>query len=328
MPVLQSKPVFSAQSDEKLLIRRPHHFPLNYLLTLSYLTLSARLIRSYEKTIYLVCPQSTKRPERVFLDLGGHTRQSNVTLLHDASSDESFSTSTISRCTSNRKKIHSTLILQSFYIPVILGLQLWHRVIEIGGEDMKRKIAIVGSILLVLIVLTAWTVPAFAADPSGASQPSTQSTQQGNKVWVMRHLLLVQDEAKVDAFIANAQDTGKITAEQAAKIKEFWTNHHEQFAKRVILGRLLLVQDEAKVDAFIANAQNAGKITAEQATKIKEFWTNHHEQFAKRVMLARLLRAKDGAKVQAFLDKAIAAGKIQREQADKIMILWNELHSK
>jgi hypothetical protein len=170
------------------------------------------------------------------------------------------------------------LILQSFYIPVILGLQLWHKVIEIGGEDMKRKIAIVGSILLVLIVLTAWAVPAFAADPSGASQPSTQSTQQGNKVWVMLRLLLVQDEAKVDAFIANAQDAGKITAEQAAKIKEFWTNHHEQFAERAILASLLRAKDGAKVQAFLDKAIAAGKIQREQADKIMTLWNELHSK--------------------------------------------------
>jgi hypothetical protein len=143
---------------------------------------------------------------------------------------------------------------------------------------MKRRIAILGGILLVLVVLAAWTVPAFAADPSGATQPSAQSTQQGSKLRVMVRLLMVQDEAKVDAFIAKAKDAGKITAEQATKIKGFWTNHHEQFAKRAIVVRLLLAKDGAKVQAFLDTGVAAGKITAEQADKIVTLWNKLHSE--------------------------------------------------
>ena len=129
---------------------------------------------------------------------------------------------------------------------------------------------------MVLIVLTAGAVPVFAADPSGTTQPSVQITQQVNKVRVMVRLLLVQDEAKVDAFIAKAQDAEKITAEQATKIKEFWTNHHKQFTKKVVLTRLLWARDGAKVQAFLDKGIAAGKIKIEQAEKIMTLWNKLH----------------------------------------------------
>jgi len=143
-----------------------------------------------------------------------------------------------------------------------------------------RRITLVAGILLLLVVLLTGAVPVVAVDPPSAIQPSAQSTQQGNRVWAMAPLLMVQDEAKVDALIATGEGDGKITTEQAAKIKEFWSNHHTQFAGAAKLVPLLMVQDEAKVDALIATAEGDGKITTEQAAKIKEFWSNHHTQFA------------------------------------------------
>jgi hypothetical protein len=140
---------------------------------------------------------------------------------------------------------------------------------------MKKKIAIIGAVLLVLVVLGVWAVPAFAADPPGSTAPSTL---QVNKVRILARLLLVQDEAKVDAFIAKARDADKITADQATKIKEFWTNHHQQFTRRVVLTRLLLARDGAKVQAFLDKAVAAGKIDETQAEKVMTLWNELHSK--------------------------------------------------
>lgn len=135
---------------------------------------------------------------------------------------------------------------------------------------MKRKIALIGSMLLVLVVLAVWAVPAFAADPQPAQ------ITQANKARVLIRLLLVQDEAKVDAFIAKAVEAGKLTNEQAVKVKEFWTAHHAKFARNVILVRLLKAQDESKVQAFLDKAVAAGKIQQAQADKIIQIWEILH----------------------------------------------------
>jgi len=138
---------------------------------------------------------------------------------------------------------------------------------------MKKKITIIGAILLVLVVATVWAVPAFAADPVESTAPNTH---QVSKVRILARLLLIQDEAKVDAIIAKAQNDGKINEEQAIKIKEFWTNRHQQFLRRVVITRLLWAKDGANVQAFLDKGVAAGKITEGQAVKIMALWTSLH----------------------------------------------------
>lgn len=141
---------------------------------------------------------------------------------------------------------------------------------------MKRKIALFGGIFLTLVVLTTWAVPVFAADGTGETAPATQCAQGWHKMKILGRLLLIQDEAKVDALIAKAVEADKLTDEQAVKVNDFWTNHHQQFGKKVFLTRLIWVEDGAKVQAFLDKAEAAGKISAEQAEKIMSLWEKLH----------------------------------------------------
>jgi len=140
---------------------------------------------------------------------------------------------------------------------------------------MKKKILIIGAILLATIVFTVWAVPAFADDSASSTPPSAP---QVNKIRILARLLLVQDESKVDALIAKALDADKITTEQAVKIKDFWTNHHQQFTRRIVLRRLLRAQDGTKVQAFLEKAVAAGKIQQVQADKIMTIWNELHSK--------------------------------------------------
>jgi hypothetical protein len=128
--------------------------------------------------------------------------------------------------------------------------------------------------VLTLVVLGMWAVPAFAADGVGLPQ-ATQMTP-ANKTGVLVRLLLVQDEAKVDAFIAKAEASGKLSTDQAVKVKDFWTANHAKFVKNVILVRLLKARDESKVKAFLDKAVTAGKIQQPQADKIIQMWEVLH----------------------------------------------------
>ncbi len=139
---------------------------------------------------------------------------------------------------------------------------------------MKKKLLIIISLVLTLAVVAIWAVPAFAADGVGVPQ-ATQITQ-ANKSRVLVRLLLVQDEAKVDAFIAKAEANGKLSTDQGVKVKDFWTANHAKFAKNVILRRLLKAQDESKVKAFLDKAVTAGKITQTKADKIIQMWEVLH----------------------------------------------------
>ena len=139
---------------------------------------------------------------------------------------------------------------------------------------MKRKILITVSVVLTLVVLGMWAIPTFAAD--GVDLPQATQITQANKSRVIVRLLLVQNEAKVDAFIAKAEANGKLTAAQAVKVKDFWTANHAKFTKNVILGRLLKAQDESKVKAFLDKAVTAGKIDQTKADKIIQMWEVLH----------------------------------------------------
>jgi hypothetical protein len=67
--------------------------------------------------------------------------------------------------------------------------------------------------------------PVLADDPGSTQQPA-QSTEQFARGKLLARLLMVQDEAKVDAFLANAVSSGKLNEDQAAKIKGLWVNRH------------------------------------------------------------------------------------------------------
>ena len=138
---------------------------------------------------------------------------------------------------------------------------------------MKRKIIIIAGILLVLVTQAVWVIPAFAADNSTTATPAAQ---QVNKAKILVRLLVVQDETKVDAFLAKAVAANKISADNAAKVKDIWVKHHAQFAPGKPLIRILKAQDGAKVDAFLAKAVAAGKLQQAQADQIKALWTQLH----------------------------------------------------
>jgi type IV pilus biogenesis protein CpaD/CtpE len=141
---------------------------------------------------------------------------------------------------------------------------------------MKRKITIAGAILLVLAVLAVWAVPVFAADPSGGTRPSAQGDQQPGKVRIMARMLLIQDEAKVDALIAKALEAGRITDEQAARIENIWTNNHEKFTRKTMAARILRANDGARVQEFLDKGLAAGKITEAQYDRILAQWEKLH----------------------------------------------------
>jgi hypothetical protein len=140
---------------------------------------------------------------------------------------------------------------------------------------MLKKALIIGSVILGLIVLGAFAVPAMAADPTGTGPAPTLSI--GGKAVLLARLLMVQDEAKVDARLALGVTNGKLTKDQADQVKAFWAVHHEQFTKRVA-GRLLRVQDEAKIKEFLDRAVSNGKTTQVQADKIIAAWETFHSK--------------------------------------------------
>ena len=141
-----------------------------------------------------------------------------------------------------------------------------------------KRIVIIASIVLALLVLGGIAVPVLAADPAGSTPAPTQGTGRIGRAWILERLLLVRDEAKVDALLAKAVENGKISTEQSSKIKSFWTLHHEQAAKRAALRGLARIQDEAQLKTLLDNAVAGGRITSDQAAKITAAWENLHNK--------------------------------------------------
>ncbi len=138
----------------------------------------------------------------------------------------------------------------------------------------KKKIFIITLGVIAIIATLAIAVPVFA-DSSTSPTPPAQITTT-NKPGAIVRLLLVQDESKVDAYIAAAIADGKITSDQAVKIKDFWTAHHSQFARNVVLRRLLKAQNESNVKSFLDKAVANGKITQDQENKVISIWETLH----------------------------------------------------
>jgi hypothetical protein len=108
---------------------------------------------------------------------------------------------------------------------------------------------------------------------AAAASPTTAPVQitTANKPGALIRLLLVQDQAKAFAYIAQAEADGIITADQAVKIRDFWTAHHKQFAWNFVLRRLLRAQDESNVKAYLDKAVINSKITVDQENKYWRF---------------------------------------------------------
>jgi hypothetical protein len=127
----------------------------------------------------------------------------------------------------------------------------------------KKKVLIIVMAALAVIAAIVFVVPVFAesASPTVAASQITPANKPGALV----RLLLVQDEAKVDAYIA-----------QAVKVKDFWTAHHKQFAWNFVLRRLLHAQDENNVKTYLDKAVANGKLTQAQEDKVIAIWEILH----------------------------------------------------
>ncbi|MDD5190145.1 MAG: hypothetical protein PHE50_03780 [Dehalococcoidales bacterium] len=134
---------------------------------------------------------------------------------------------------------------------------------------MKRKLTIIGIVTLVLVIIAMWAVPAFA--DAGIEQGQNPKIQRP-----LLRLLLVQDEAKVDGYIATAVTNGKLTADQAVKVKAFWVTYHTKFTRKVVLSVLLKAKDQTKVQVYLDKQVAAGKIQQAQADKVIQIWKILH----------------------------------------------------
>ena len=138
----------------------------------------------------------------------------------------------------------------------------------------KKKWLIIGVVVLAIITVLAVAIPVYAATSDATPSP-TQLTP-ANKAGALLRLLLVQDQTKAFAYVDQAEAAGKITADQATAVENFWTQYHAQFTKAVVLRRLLRAKDESNVKAFLDKAVANGKITQTQEDNVVKLWETLH----------------------------------------------------
>ena len=138
----------------------------------------------------------------------------------------------------------------------------------------KKKWIIIGVVVLAIITSLAIAIPVFAANANATPNP-TQLTPT-TKAGALLRLLLVQDQTTAFNYVSQAEAAGKITADQATAIDNFWTEYHAQFTKAVVLRRLLKAQNESNVKAFLDQAVANGKITVDQENKVISIWEILH----------------------------------------------------
>jgi hypothetical protein len=141
-----------------------------------------------------------------------------------------------------------------------------------------KKLIVVISLVLAVGIFAGVAVPIFAADPAGSVPQTEQNMNRFGRGVLLAKLLLIQDQAKVDQLLATAVANNKLTADQAAKIEDFWADHHAQFTKRVVLRNLLRIQDEGKLTEILNQAVTNGKITQDQADRITAAWEKIHNK--------------------------------------------------
>jgi polyhydroxyalkanoate synthesis regulator phasin len=95
---------------------------------------------------------------------------------------------------------------------------------------------------------------------------------------LLKRLLSIQDETKLDDALASLVKEGKITTEQAGKIKEQWKAQQERIRFAETLKRLIQLKTEGELDTALNTLLSEGKITEAQAGKIKEQWKAQQER--------------------------------------------------
>jgi hypothetical protein len=138
----------------------------------------------------------------------------------------------------------------------------------------KKKWLIIGAVVLAIITVLAIAIPVYAATSDATPSP-TQLTP-ANKAGALLRLLLVQDQTKAFAYVDQAESAGKITADQATAVENFWTQYHAQFTKAVVLRRLLRAKNESNVKAFLDKAVANGQITQTQEDNVIKLWETLH----------------------------------------------------
>jgi competence protein ComGC len=192
-----------------------------------------------------------------------------------------------------------------------------------------------------IAIFLACSIPA-ALSGQGKGQKGGKRVSQQDLQQVRTRIMGIKDEASLDTALANLVNGGRLTQEQAAKIKAQWQKQQARNQKLPALARLRAIEDEGKLNEALNRLVADGKITQAQAAKIQQQWQKNHgragaqpqrkalrgAQLKKAADLAKILKkvkgAKNEAKVDNILNKLVTNGRITQEQAAKVKEQWKK----
>jgi polyhydroxyalkanoate synthesis regulator phasin len=208
----------------------------------------------------------------------------------------------------------------------------------------KRLNPVVSAVIVVLLSLGMPTL--LAGQGRATAQKSARGIAQSkqDRRQLQNRIMGIKDEQQLDTALANLVAAGRITREQAAKLKAQWQKRQGNARTQTVISRLRNIKDEGKLNEALDKLIANGKITQEQAAKIRERWQNQQKSAgaveSKRKSaiagqkrqknagpaqaLEKIRDLKNEAKVDKVLGKLVDKGRITQDQAAKIKEQWKK----
>lgn len=201
---------------------------------------------------------------------------------------------------------------------------------------MKKKwMTAIGTAVLAGVLVTGAAFAAAAEKPAKAPGTVSPGVQELNtEIRALRQTRMEQLKAEIEALINKAAGEGKVTPEEATRLKEGGKRFHmggPKGERHGFMGEMkgfprATTEEEAK--AQLAESVKNESITQEQADQILQKWQAFQakgqgagpqpHKFGKN-LTAEQLKAK--------LDDAVKAGRMTQEQADQMLKHWQEWHA-
>jgi hypothetical protein len=185
---------------------------------------------------------------------------------------------------------------------------------EVGMKVLKWALAGIGGLTVAAIIAVAALGGGVlqAEEPAGTAQGAAYDQALADRLGITVYELHAARQGALDDVLNAAVAAGKITPEQAEKIKE-----HPFAARRGLIRHAAGELRDSIADIFGAAAETIGISSDELKSELMD-GKSLAQVAAEHNVTTTDLKAGIMAEVETQLDQAVASGRITQEQADKI----------